>query len=120
MTVEPYAVAKNLPFDLVASFELSASNSSQLTSDFFFNGGKFSNQTVLLGWSYAQIAPIVNSLISSYSQRRRQPATAPAWPGDDYDTIWTVTLDAEGNLTVNNAMCEGIDSAALPVTCPQF
>jgi hypothetical protein len=31
-----------------------------------------------------------------------------------------VTLDAEGNLTVDNAMCEGINSAALPATCPQF
>ena len=38
----------------------------------------------------------------------------------DYDTIWTVKLDAHGNLTVNNALCEGINSAALPATPPQF
>jgi hypothetical protein len=31
-----------------------------------------------------------------------------------------VTLDAQGNLTVDNALCEGIDSAKLPVTAPQF
>jgi hypothetical protein len=31
-----------------------------------------------------------------------------------------VTLDAEGNLTVNNTLCEGIDSAALPATCPRL
>jgi hypothetical protein len=29
-------------------------------------------------------------------------------------------LDAQGNLTVNNALCEGIDSAKLPVKAPQF
>ena len=39
---------------------------------------------------------------------------------NDYDTIWTVTLDAEGNLTVNNALCQGIDSASLPPTAPQY
>jgi hypothetical protein len=31
-----------------------------------------------------------------------------------------VTLDGVGNLSVNNALCEGIDSAKLPVTAPQF
>ena len=51
------------------------------------------------------------------------PRTAllePAWPIADYDTIWTVTLDAQGNLTVNNDLCEGIDTTKLPVTAPQF
>jgi hypothetical protein len=31
-----------------------------------------------------------------------------------------VTTDAVGNLTVNNAMCEGINSGTLPATAPQF
>jgi hypothetical protein len=45
---------------------------------------------------------------------------APKWPDTDYDTIWTVKLDAVGNVTVNNGMCEGIDSGTLPKTPPQF
>jgi len=120
LTVEPYAIANNLPYDLAASFDVSDSNS---TSNFFFTGltgGKFSNQTVLVGWAYTQIPKMVNSLIKSYFPSGTPPQSAPDWPGDDYDTIWTVTLDADSNLTVNNAMCEGIDSAALPATCPQF
>jgi len=54
------------------------------------------------------------------------PAVAPrSWqrtpgPATDYDTIWTVNLDGQGNLTVNNALCEGIDSALLPDTAPKF
>jgi hypothetical protein len=124
LTAEPYAIANNLPFGLVASFLISdpdilPSESAQQASDFFFtnqNGGTFSNQTVLLAWSYQFIPTTVNALLLSYGVA----ATAPAWPDNDYDTIWTVHLDAEGNLTVNNAMCEGIDSAALPATCPQF
>jgi hypothetical protein len=119
LTVEPYAIANSLPYDLAASFNSTDSNSA---SEFFFTdltGGNFSNHTVLLGWSYAQIAPMVNSLISSYFPSGGQPV-APPWPGNDYDTIWTVTLNAVGDLTVNNTKCEGIDSAALPATCPQF
>jgi hypothetical protein len=43
-----------------------------------------------------------------------------SWPQSDYDTIWTVTLDAKGNVTVNNALCEGIDSSKLPAAAPLF
>ncbi|WP_428126076.1 hypothetical protein [Candidatus Binatus soli] len=133
LTVEPYAIANNLPFDLAASFNLSDENACQESSDFFFGthltdvtSPGLSNQTVLLGWSYQFIQPMVNSLISSYfppntcSQVPSPCPQAPAWPSTDYDTVWTVKLDAEGNLTVNNMKCEGIDSAKLPATCPHF
>jgi len=117
LTVEPYAIANNLPYNLVTSFELFAPNSPQQTSNFFFTGGQFNNQTVLMAWEHDHIPPTVNALIASYNGSG--PA-APDWPGDDYDTIWTVTLDATGNLTVDNSLCEGINSAALPATAPQF
>jgi hypothetical protein len=119
LTVEPYAVANNLPFGLIASFQIFASNAPRLASDFFFNGGEFSNQTMLTAWEHAHIPATVNALISTYFPHGVGP-TAPDWPGGDYDTVWTVTLDAKGNLTVNNAMCEGIESVALPAMCPQF
>jgi hypothetical protein len=120
LTVEPYAIANNLPYDLAASFSMMAQNPPQLAteaSNFFFNGGKFSNQTVLVDWEHDHIPPTVNALLASY-HGNVQPA--PDWPDDDYDTIWTVRLDTHGNVTVNNAMCEGIKSAALPPTPPEF
>ena len=126
LTVEPYAIANNLPYGLAASFNLSDKNAAEESSDFFFGthltdviGPGLSNQTVLLGWSYQFIQPMVNSLISSYFPSSTPPQVT-AWPSTDYDTVWTVKLDAAGNLTVNNTKCEGIDSAALPATCPQF
>ena len=122
LTVEPYAIANNLPYHLAASFELDAQNPPQLAtqaSDFFFTGGKFSTQSVLLAWEHAHIPTTVNALLASYYPNGGAP-TAPDWPEDDYDTIWTVTLDAKGNVTVNNNMCEGIVSASLPATCPAF
>ena len=122
LTVEPYAIANNLPYNLAASFELQAQNPPQLAtqaSDFFFTGGEFSTQTVLLAWEHAHIPTTVSALLASYYPNGGAP-TAPDWPEDDYDTIWTVTLDAKGNVTVNNNMCEGIVSASLPATCPAF
>ena len=121
LTAVPYAIANNLPYNLVTGFDLSDSNVAQETSTFFFfiNGGQFSNQTVLLAWSFQFIQPTILALLTSYNAAQQAPPSG-VWPPTDYDTIWTVKLDAHGNLTVNNGMCEGINSAALPATPPQF
>jgi hypothetical protein len=122
LTVEPYAIANNLPFNLAASVPVFSQIPPQPSTDasiYFFNGGTFSNQTILVGWEHDHIPPTVNALLTSYNAGPLAPPS-DKWPDTDYDTIWTVKLDAVGNLTVNNGMCEGIDSAALPPTPPQF
>ena len=119
LTVEPYAVANNLPLQLATSFAVFDQNPPALAtnaSNFFFTGNTFSNQTLLVAWEHDHIGPTVNALLSTYHGGQ----TAPSWPGSDYDTIWTVKLDAHGNLTVDDALCEGIDSAELPKAPPQF
>jgi hypothetical protein len=120
LTVAPYAIANGVPYNLAANFEMAAQNPPQLATDasaFFFNGGQFSNQTLLVAWEHDHIPTTVNALLASF-HGNNQPA--PNWPDDDYDTIWTVKLDPEGNVTVDNAKCEGIKSATLPGSCPQF
>jgi hypothetical protein len=120
LTVEPYAIANNLPLNLAASVpvfsEIPPAPATD-ASDYFFTGGTFSNQTILVGWEHDHIPTTVNALLTSYGGNG---PPAPPWPDTDYDTIWTVKLDAVGNVTVNNGMCEGIDSASLPATPPQF
>ncbi len=116
MTVEPYAIANNLPYSLVSNFLLSDPDAPQLASNFFFQGSQFSNQTFLLAWEHTNIPLTVNALLSSYGSAQ----TAPGWPALDYDTIWTVKLDSSGNLTVDNSLCEGIDSDTLPAAAPEF
>jgi hypothetical protein len=121
LTVLPYAIANNLPYNLAASFELLAQNPpapATAASNFFFTGGTFSNQSLLVGWEHDHIPPTVNALLTSYHAPVQQPALN--WPDDDFDTVWTVKLDANGNLSIDNATCEGINSAALPATAPQF
>jgi len=119
LTAEPYAIANNLPFNLAASVDVFSQNApalATLASNYFFTGGTFSNQTLLVAWEHEHIPPTINALLATYNIG----PIVPDWPPNDYDTIWTVTLDAAGNLTVNNALCEGINSATLPVTAPQF
>lgn len=121
LTLLPYAIANNLPYELIASFYIGAATDpavAKATSDFLFTGDNLSNHTILLAWEREHYPPLVTYLIESYGGT--VPVPPLPWPQDDYDTLWTVTLDAQGNLTVNNALCEGIDSASLPPTAPQF
>ncbi len=121
LTVLPYAIANNLPYYLVAGFYIGAAtdtNVARLTSDFLFTGGKFSNQTILLAWEHEHFPPLITALLQSYGGSVQAPSLP--WPQGDYDTIWTVTLDGHGNVRVDNTLCEGIDSAALPPEAPQF
>ncbi len=119
LTVLPYAIANNLPYYLVSGIQLMDPNEPQLASDYFFTGGRFSNQTILLAWESSRIKPLINALLNSYGGSNL-PLLPTTWPSADYDTIWTVKLDAQGNLTVDNDLFEGIDSARLPATAPQF
>jgi len=122
LTAEPYAIAKNLPYNLVAGLSLAAQDPPQPAtemSNFFFTGGKFSSQTLLVSWEHGHIPTTIQALLSSYFPNGGAPA-APDWGGGDYDSIWTVTLDGSGNLTLSNNLCEGIASASLPATCPAF
>ncbi len=119
LTILPYAIDKNLPYHLVAGFSLFDAGVASRTCNYFFTGGKFSNQTVLLGWESQRIIPLIKALLESYGTTNLPPLPE-RWRGDDYNTIWTVRLDAQGNLTVDNDMCEGIDSAKLPSTAPPF
>ncbi len=119
MSVEPYAIANQLPYRLVSSFALSDPNQAQLTSDFFFTGGRFSNHKALLGWMYVQNTQTINALLASYFPNGGAP-TAPNWSPLDYDSLWVVTLDGDGNLTADFSQCEGINSADLPAQPPEF
>jgi hypothetical protein len=125
LTVLPYAIANNLPYYLVAGFSIGGATTdpavAEATSDFLFThlaGANLSNQTVLLAWEHEHYPPLITYLLQSYGGTFPDPGLS--WPQTDYDTIWKVKLDAHSNLTVDNALCEGIDSTLLPDTAPQF
>lgn len=119
LTVFPYVVANNLPFYLESTISLFDSNQSELASEFFFKGGKFSGKTMLIAWESGRIKPILNALIESYGGDKNS-TLPPKWLSPNYDTIWRVTLDASGNLSVDNDLCEGINSEDLSEEAPVF
>jgi hypothetical protein len=99
------------PYHRVSDFELDdVSTVTANTIKFFFDSPQFSNHKVLLAWEHEHF------LLKSYGSSQ----TVADWASDDYDSIWTLTLDPAGNLTVDNSKCEGINSATLPATAPQF
>ncbi len=125
LTVFPYAIANNIPFKLAASFlmnpDANSDTAAENAKNFFFTnnaGVNLSNRTILLAWEHKHFPPLIQHLLDSYGGT--VPAPTPAWPDADYDTIWTVKLDGMGNVTVDNALCEGIDSTKLPAAAPQF
>ncbi len=124
LTAEPYAIASKLPYSLVSNFLLTDTNGPQEASDYFFQNGQFSHQTILVAWEHANIPEIVTALLQSYGSVTSNPPITPTapltWNPYDYDSIWTVTIDSAGNMTVDNSLCEGIDSSKLPATAPQF
>ncbi len=129
MTAAPYAIANSLPFYLVSSFSLMDVNFANLvaspsvikTNDYFFTGGSYSGKKILLAWEHDHFPPTLNELLKRYFPNGGQPSIVNNfWPDADYDTVWTVKLDAQGNLTAHNALCEGIDSIQLPKTAPVF
>jgi len=125
LTVLPYAIANNLPLHLASSFligmDASSDASAESAKEYFFTssaGVNLSNETILLAWEHLHFPPLVQNLINSYGGS--VPAPTLTWPAPDYDTIWTVKIDAAGNLSVDNALCEGIDTTNLPKTAPMF
>jgi hypothetical protein len=123
LTVEPYAIANNLPYNLASGFELGAQNPPQLSSqasDFFFTGGRFSGQKILVAWEHEHIPTTVNALLASYYPNGGGISAPTNWPNTDYDTVWTVTIDAKGNVTVDDSIFQRIDSKLLPKTAPAF
>jgi hypothetical protein len=132
LTAEPYAIASGLPYTLVSNFLLTDTNGPQEASAYFFQGGQFSNQTILVAWEHSNIPEILVALLGNYSSvvstpplptppLPTPPATSPLdWNALDYDSIWTIAIDGNRNLTANNSLCEGIDSNLLPAWAPQF
>ncbi|ACL16243.1 hypothetical protein [Methanosphaerula palustris] len=125
LTVFPYAIANNLSVNLAASFLLGINATSETAaenaSNFFFTnstGINLSNQTILVAWEHEHFPSLIKYLVDSYGGTALAPNLT--WPSNDYDTIWTVKIDTMGNLTVDNALREGIDSSKLPADAPKF
>jgi hypothetical protein len=75
--------------------------------------------TVLVGWEHGNIVKAVQYLVGDLYQAPKVAANLPAWSYTDYDTVWILSTNDKGDLTMTSS-CEHIPTAALPNTCPAF
>lgn len=117
LTINPFAIYYNMPLNLVPASQFVYTNVESMDS-FFFTGGKFDNKTLLVSWEHDHIQLAVESLIENiYNQPL--PTNFPVWQEDDYDTIYKLQINRNGQLTFSNT-CEGIANTSLPLSCPTF
>lgn len=121
LTVSPFAIQSELPLTL-APFQWN--DPEDLARALFDRASPYfqhsaSGATILVGWEHGNIEKAVKILFASVYKNPQAAAQLPAWSYTDYDTVWTLSTDKDGNLTFTNS-CEHIPTASLPSTCPAF
>ena len=109
-TVEPTAIRFGLPLHAALGYM----EGDKLVAA--LQDAEFRNARVLVGWEHHALDVIVPRLLATLGG---DPALVPKWPGDDYDSIWrvTVTREADGRATAAFAHeHENLDGR--PDACP--
>lgn len=117
LTINPFTIQYNQPLNLIESTQFAWGNYESLVQ-YFFTGNEFNNKTVLVAWEHATIDNAVQYLFTN-TYNQTLPANLPTWSYTDYDTVWKLQTDGQGNLTFSNT-CEGIADQTLPLSCPLF
>jgi hypothetical protein len=121
LTISPFAIQNAQPLKL-AQFQWDDAPTlaaSLFTSNTPYSSEAFNNATTLVAWEHGNIQKAVQYLIGAIYESPGSVKKIPAWAFTDYDTIWELKTDNEGNLTFSNS-CEGINTDSLPSTCPAF
>ena len=119
LTIAPYAIAHQKPLKL-ARFQWNDPGTlaaSLFTRNSAYSVPSFAGSTTLVAWEHGNIDKAVRYLIGAVYNAPTAVAKLPAWSYTDYDTVWKLETDDQGNLTFSNT-CEHIDTDALPSTCP--
>ena len=121
LTVAPFAIEHGLPLTLA---EFQWNDAIDLAQALFNRASPYFSRaaqggTVLVGWEHAHIEKAVQYLLTGMYRNPAAAAQVPPWSFDDYDSVWELSTDRQGNLTFRNT-CEAIPTIALPSTCPAF
>ena len=121
LTLSPYAIRHRKTL-MLASFQWNDAPTlaaSLFTKNTPYSEKAFDHAVTLVSWEHGNIENAVKYLIGVLYGNPEAAKKIPEWSFDDYDTIWKLKTDADGNITFSNA-CEGIESDSLPSTCPAF
>lgn len=121
LTIEPFATEFDRTVE-IAQFPWNDAESlaaALFTQNSPFSSTQYQGAKTLVAWEHVHINAAIRYLIGTIYQNPAALKDLPSWDYTDYDSIWTVQIDAAGNLQFSNS-CEGIDTALLPSTCPAF
>lgn len=109
-TVEPAAIAFGLPVNASIRFTQRRALNAALEKALTKGGAKF----VLVAWEHKVIAPAVKALLAAHGG---DPAAVPDWNGADFDSMYVVSIGANGGKASFEIKHEGLDGQLK--TCPQ-
>lgn len=118
LTISPFTIKYGIPLNLVAANNFTWNQPESLAT-YFFTNNKFSNKTLLVAWEHGGIDKAVKFLFKGVYNDTSAEAQLPHWVSTDYDTIWKLELDGNGDAKFSNS-CEGIATVSLPMSCPKF
>lgn len=121
LTIAPFAIQHGLPL-ILAPFQWE--DAADLAEALFNRESPYFKRptresSILVAWEHDHIEQAVRYLLATIYKNPTAAAQTPAWSYEDYDTIWELSTNKDGDLTFRNT-CEGIPTAALPSTCPAF
>lgn len=109
-TVEPTAIFFKLPVD--TSFGFSDIHDLQAALE-----KRLSPRTgvlILIAWEHKQIEALVKAILAAHGA---DPAVVPKWHGDDFDSIYVVTINTKDGAASFALKHEGLDGQ--PASCPR-
>lgn len=108
-TIEPTAIAFGLPVEASIGYSDGAGLQAALEKALAPQRAAF----VLVAWEHKVIVTVVKALLAAHGG---DPAVVPKWGGDDFDSMYVVTLSPDGTKATFALKHEGLDG--LPDTCP--
>lgn len=105
-TIEPTAIRLGLPVDTRFGFEDSAGLISALERP------ELASATVFIAWEHRVAQNMARELLARHGGN---PASVPRWESPDFDSLYVVTLDAQGRASFHIEH-QGLN--ALPADCP--
>jgi hypothetical protein len=108
-TIEPTAIRYGLPVNTQFGYKEINGLETELQKS------EYHNATIFIAWEHGLLDDFVKDLVKTYGGN---PAQVPAWPSDDYDSIFLVKIARSGAgasvaFTIDH---EGLDH--LSDTCP--
>lgn len=126
LSITPFTIAHNIPLNIIPASILTYGNANRLADYLFTNRYRsdLSGKTILVSWESNHATSAVKDLIQNIFQKEI-PKDFPDL-SLDYDTVFKVSLDSNGNMTFNST-CEGVmgssngdENPYLSSQCPFF